>query len=162
MKQGSVFRQCFVNFCFRFPNLQPKDFEFDSKKYYCTDSDAKNDCDMKTSVFKDELLMELKKVLMDESNILKVGVENHYNVNYRGVRGNFIDKLPRSLLCQLKEIPLRTLQRSDVGSHALKDFLPKRGLFENKHFNSCAIVASAGGLKNSNLGQFIGKYVTYI
>lgn len=115
---------------------------------------------MKTSVFKDELLIELKKVLMDESNILKVGVENPYNVHYRGVRGNFGDKPPRTLLCQLKEIPLRTLQRSDVGSHPLRDFLPKRGLFENKSFNSCAIIASAGGLKNSNLGKFIGEFLT--
>lgn len=111
---------------------------------------------MKTSVFKDELLKELRKVFTDESNILKVGIENPYNVHYRGVRGNFMDKPPRSLLCQLKEVPLRTLQRMEVESHTLKGYLPKRGLFENKMFNSCAIIASAGGLKNSKLGRFIG------
>lgn len=138
--------------------MQPKDFEFDSKKYYCVESDAKIDCDIKTSIFKDQLLKELRKVFMDESNILKVGIENPYNVHYRGVRGNFVDKPPRSLLCALHEIPLRMLQRIDVGAHPLKNLLPKRGLFENKGFNSCAIIASAGGLKNSNLGKLIGKF----
>lgn len=142
---------------FRFPNLQPKDLEFDSKKYYCLKSDTKSDCDTKTELFKDVILKELRKVLMDEGNILKIGQENPYNVHYRGVRGSFEDKLPRTLLCQFKAIPLKILQRSDVGSHALREFLPKRGLFENKSFNSCAIIASAGGLKNSNLGKFIGK-----
>lgn len=112
---------------------------------------------MKTLVFKDELLKELRKVLTDESNILKVGIENPYNVHYRGVRGNFLDKPPRTLLCQLREIFLKTLQRMDVGSHIMRDFLPKRGLFEKRRFNSCAIIASSGGLSNSNLGSLIGK-----
>lgn len=151
------FSEACNNRCFRFPNLQPKDLEFDSKKYYCLERDSKGDCDMKTIAFKDEILRELRKVFMDESNILKVGVENPYNVDYRGVRGNFLDKPPRTLLCQLKEIAMRTLQRLDVGYHNLKHFLPTAELFDGKRFNSCAIIASSGALKNSNLGAFIGK-----
>lgn len=164
MTQGHVLgllNNKIINIIFRFPNLQPKDFEFDTKKYYCLKSDTKIDCDTKIAIFKDGILKELRKVLMDESNILKVGVENPYNVHYRGIRGSSDDKPPGILRCQLKAIPLKTLQRSDVGSHVLREFLPKRTLFENKNFNSCAIIASAGGLKNSKLGKFIGKFLLF-
>lgn len=141
----------------RFPNLQPKEFEIDTKKYHCWENDSANDCDKKTTTFKDNLMKELRKVFTDESNILKMGTENQYNVHYEGERGNFMSKSPNEVLCQLKKISLNTLTRSDTTFHPVKDYIPKRGLFENRRFNSCAIVASAGALKDSNLGSLIGK-----
>ncbi|CAH1183746.1 unnamed protein product [Phaedon cochleariae] len=142
----------------RFPNLQPKDFELDSERFSCLKNDSYRECDKKTSEFKENILKELRKVFTDESNILRTGKENPYNVNYRGSRGNFMEKSPKELLCLLKETSLKTLRRSDVGNHPLRDFIPKRALFENKRFNSCAIIASAGSLKNSNLGSFIDSH----
>lgn len=141
----------------RFPNLQPKEFEIDIKKYQCWQNDSANDCDKKTATYKGNLLKELRKVFTDESNVLKTGTENQYNVHYEGERGNFMNKSPNDLLCQLKKVPLSTLARSDTAFHPVKDYIPKRGLFENKRFNSCAIVASAGALKDSKLGSLIGK-----
>ncbi|KAJ8920933.1 hypothetical protein NQ315_015726 [Exocentrus adspersus] len=141
----------------RFPNLQPKEFELGTKKYRCWRNDSANDCDKKTSTFKEDLLKELRKVLTEESNVLKM-TENPYNVRYEGERSNYMDRSPKEILCQLKKTPLKTLTRSDIAFHPVKDYIPKRGLFENKRFNSCAIVASAGALKDSNLGPLIDSH----
>lgn len=141
----------------RFPNLQQKDFDLDSTKYMCLLNDSKTDCDKKTAEFKEKILKELSKVFSDESNILKIGTENPYNVQYRGIKSNYADKLAKTVLCQLMNTRLNTLRRNDVGTHPLKDYIPKRSLFENKRFNSCAVVSSSGALKDSGLGKFIGK-----
>lgn len=145
----------------RFPNLQNKDFELDTKKYICLKNEAQNECLDKSKEFKEKLLKELKRVLEDEGNILKVGAENPYNVTYEGLRSDFSSKTPEQVLCELKEIKIKTLKRGDVPKHfkQLNDHLPKRGVFENRRFNSCAIVASAGALKDSNLGKFIGTCI---
>lgn len=67
-------------------------------------------------------------------------------------------------MCDLKEIDFRTIRRSDEPfvRFDIKNFIPKRKLFENKHFNTCAIVSSAGALKGSNLGKLIGKHFKFI
>ncbi|CAH1984946.1 unnamed protein product [Acanthoscelides obtectus] len=142
----------------RFPNLQPQNLELGTKKYRCIESDTPNDCDRKTSEFKDNLIKELRRVFTEETNVLKPGNENRYNVQFRGVRGNYMDKTPSQLRCDLLNVPFTTLKRFDVRSHILKDYLPKRGFFENKRFNTCAIVSSAGALKGSNLGKFIDSH----
>lgn len=137
--------------------MQPKEFDLDSHKYHCKRNDTENDCDRKTSEFKDNIIKELRKVFTDESNILITGTLNQYDVQYKGVRGNYLERSPSDILCQLKTTALKLLKRIDVGLHPLKEYLPKRGLFENKRFNSCCIVSSAGALKGSGLGQLIGK-----
>ncbi|RZC32781.1 beta-galactoside alpha-2,6-sialyltransferase 1 [Asbolus verrucosus] len=144
----------------RFPNLQSKDFELDTKKYSCFKNDTKSECAKKSSEFKSKLLKELRRVLEDEGNVLKSGTENPYNVQYEGARGNFHDKTPKQIMCELRKIKIKTLKRGDVrgGPSNIGDFLPKRGLFENRKFNSCAIVASAGSLKDSNLGKTIDAH----
>ncbi|CAG9835211.1 unnamed protein product [Diabrotica balteata] len=142
----------------RFPNLQPKDFELDAKRYVCLKNDSSTNCDKKTAEFKENIVNELRRVFTDESNILRMGKQNPYNVHFRGFRGNFLEKPPEKVLCQLHDTALRTLKRGDVKHHPLKDFIPKRALFENKRFNSCAIVASAGSLKDSNLGSLIDAH----
>ncbi|KAG5893484.1 hypothetical protein JTB14_010535 [Gonioctena quinquepunctata] len=119
----------------RFPNLQPKDLDLDSNRFFCWKNDSIYDCDKKTSDFKENIMKEL-----------------------RGVRGNFMEKSPQEVLYQLKETPLNTLKRGDVGNQPMRDHIPKRSLFENKRFNSCAIVASAGALRDSNLGLLIDSH----
>ncbi|KAJ8942857.1 hypothetical protein NQ314_009919 [Rhamnusium bicolor] len=79
----------------RFPNLQPKEFELDTKKYICWKNDSSNDCDKKTSEYKENIIKELSKVFTDESNILKMGTENPYDVHYQGRRGNYMNKSPQ-------------------------------------------------------------------
>lgn len=142
----------------RFPNLQGKDFELDTKKFVCFKNDSSKTCSKKSQEFKEKILKELRRVLEDEGHILKIGAENPYNVQYEGTKGNFYDKTPKQITCELKKIQVKTLKKSDIdgGPSNLGDFLPKRNLFENRRFNSCAIVASAGALKDSYLGKKIG------
>ncbi|XP_044266356.1 beta-galactoside alpha-2,6-sialyltransferase 1 [Tribolium madens] len=144
----------------RFPNLQGREFELDTKKYICFKNDSFKNCSSKSLEFKEKILKELRRVLEDEGNVLKISAENPYNVQYKGTKGNFYDKTPKEIMCELKKIQVKTLKRGDVdrGPHNLGDFLPKRGLFENRKFNSCAIVASAGALKDSNLGKNIDAH----
>nr|XP_015836058.1 PREDICTED: beta-galactoside alpha-2,6-sialyltransferase 2 isoform X2 [Tribolium castaneum] len=144
----------------RFPNLQGREFELDTKKYICLKNDSFKNCSSKSLEFKEKILKELRRVLEDEGNVLKIGAENPYNVQYEGTKGNFYDKTPKEIMCELEKIQVKTLKRGDVagGPHNLGDFLPKRGLFENRNFNSCAIVASSGALKDSNLGKKIDAH----
>lgn len=145
----------------RFPNLQTKELELDTNKFRCFSNNSEDICLEKTTNFKIELLYELRRVFTDESNVFKTGVDalNPYNVFYKGQRENFNDKTAKQLLCELKNVVVRTVIRSDdpfnkldIGIH-----FPKNGLFEKKHFNTCAIIASSGSLKDSNLGALIGK-----
>lgn len=144
----------------RFPNLQNKEFEVDTKEYTCTEKDSTKECDKKILDYKENILKELRRVFTDETNILKAGVESRYNVQYKGNRGNYMNKNSKEILCELKRVTLKTLTKADV--HVkwsyLRDHLPKRSLFDGRNsYNSCAIVASAGSLKNSNLGNIIGR-----
>lgn len=146
----------------RFPHLQPKDFEMDTEKYRCKKSDSANDCDRKTLEYKEKILNELKRVFMDESNVLKWGLDspNPYNVHYVGIKGNHLNKPPSRVRCELKRVKLKTIKRTDkpFNSKDLRYLIPRRTLFENKHFNSCAVVASSGALSGSNLGKLIDSH----
>lgn len=61
-------------------------------------------------------------------------------------------------MCELKRVDFKTIRRFDEPfvRHEIRNFIPKRRLFENKRYGSCAIVSSAGALKGSNLGKLIG------
>lgn len=145
----------------RFPNLQDKDFEADTRKYDCGLKDNSSVCDVKTLQYKDAILKEMRKVFTAEGNFFRFGLENRYDVHYEGNRGNYINKNARQLLCELRKSgKVKTLRRVDLapGVHVLREFLPKRGIFENKYFNTCAVVASAGSLRYSKLGKVIGGY----
>lgn len=145
----------------RFPNLQDKDFQADTRKYDCTARDNTSECNTKTLEYKDAILKEMRKVFTAEGNFFRFGLENRYDVRYEGNRGNYINKNARQLLCQLKKSKVKTLRRLDLapGAHILREFLPKRGIFENKYYNTCAVVASAGSLRYSKLGKVIGRYI---
>lgn len=147
----------------RFPNLQMKELELDTDRFKCFKEDDHDTCAEKTISFKTELLYELRRVFSDESNVFKSGVEtqNPYNVNFKGKKGNFMDKTAQELLCELKDVVVRSVLKNDSPFDVLDigKFFPRKGLFEKKHFNSCAIISSAGSLKNSSLGTLIGKFV---
>lgn len=147
----------------RFPNLQNKELPLDTNRYKCFPNTTDTDCARKTTNFKNELLYELRRVFSDESNVFKSGMDMHnpYNVMFVGKRGNHGDKTWKQLMCELKSVQVRTVLRSDppfnrvdIGKH-----FPRKGLFERRHFNTCAIIASAGSLRNSSLGSLIGKRI---
>lgn len=76
----------------RFPYLQPEDFLLDTNKYKCdlaklNKSHLEDEgCVEKTKLYKEKILNELKRVFMDESNVLKWGSDdpNPYNVLFKG------------------------------------------------------------------------------
>lgn len=146
----------------RFPNLQNKELELDNDRFKCFKDDSEDACAEKTANFKNELLYELRRVFSDESNVFKTGVEtqNPYFVSYKGEKGNFMDKTAQELLCELKNVIVRSVLRNDSPFDVLDigKYFPRKGLFEKKHFNSCAIISSAGSLKNSSLGTMIGEF----
>lgn len=148
----------------RFPNLQNIDFKMDSPKFKCLRNDSTNDCDIKNVAYKEQLLKELKRVFMEESNVLRNKNKNPYNLKYNGSKGSFMNKNSEEVLCRFKEVQIKTIKRTDYpfSKNVFKDYLPKRDLFENKHFDTCAIVASAGSLKNSHLGNLIGKIFCFV
>lgn len=143
----------------RIPSSNTHQFQLDTEKYQCLRNDSQTNCSIKTTEFKEKLLTELSNTFEDESNILKSGnLNNTYNVHYVGPRENFRDKTPKQVLCELLNTKLQTLKRADIDvSESIKSSMPKREFFENKYFNSCAVIASSGALKHSNLGSFIGK-----
>lgn len=143
----------------RFPNLQDKDFEADTRKYTCFPEDTSTDCDEKILKYKDNILKEFRKVFTEESNIFKSGIESRYDVQYKGPRGNYMSKSSIQLGCELKKVRLKTLKKQDLQHilDPLREYLPKSSIFQGNSYNSCAVVASSGALKNSGLGEAIGK-----
>lgn len=146
----------------RFPNLQGDDFVLDTQKYTCLFNDSTNECDSKIKQYKEKILNELKRVFMDEGNVLKSGLDNQnpYNVQYKGARENHLNKDREVLMCEFKKVNVSTARRTQepFSRNVFKDFIPKRDFLENKKYKTCAIVASSGSLVNSRLGHFIDNH----
>lgn len=143
----------------RFANVRNSNFELDTKKYRCRRNTNGVTCLSRTTDYKEKLLREFRRVILDESSAFKSGSENPYNVQYEGPRESVESKDPAGVLCELKRVQFGTLKRLDLPVESyLRPYLPKRGIFENKFFNTCAIVASSGALYGSNLGKFIDSH----
>ncbi|XP_050302266.1 beta-galactoside alpha-2,6-sialyltransferase 2 [Anthonomus grandis grandis] len=141
-----------------FPSSNMHVLEFDSCQYCCQTNDNPQTCHNKTLSFKMQLLRELSNTVAEEANVLNKGnAENKYNVHYVGPKEDFTEKPAKVVLCELMNTKLNTLRRSEVEG-GLRASLPRRGFFENKAFNSCAVVASSGALRGSNLGNFIDSH----
>lgn len=136
----------------------------DTLKYTCLESDSSAECETKTLTYKERLLNELNKVLLEEGNVLRMKNGNRYNVRYVGGKGSGLPKSGTGLLCDLKNAQVSTIKRSNppFDTSVLRDYLPKKELFEKRRFSSCAVIASAGSLKNSNLGRIIGMYLLFL
>ncbi|XP_060517236.1 beta-galactoside alpha-2,6-sialyltransferase 1 [Cylas formicarius] len=142
----------------RLPSIRKKLIGLDSKEFFCLTNETNMDCNKKTLEFKKKLLAEFRNVLEEESDVFKTK-KNRYNVTYKGVQQDFQQKTTNQVLCELRDAQLNTLKRSDIKfPDSVKKYIPKRGFYETRTFNSCAVVASSGALKNSNLGSFIDSH----
>ncbi|XP_066974966.1 beta-galactoside alpha-2,6-sialyltransferase 1 [Macrobrachium rosenbergii] len=108
------------------------------------------------------LTVHLRTAQMDGGNIL-FKHENRYGVKFRGrrIQGN-PDK--DKLLCELKGTEVRSLRDGDepFTSQGVAKHFPSTNLLEGRHFNTCVVVSSAGSLRGSRLGNFIGEEVGYL
>lgn len=137
----------------RFGRIQNLFLKLDTKKYMCLQPDEKN-CRKKTGMFKHKVIMELERYLREKPP------GNDYNVSYDGAREMVKRKSNKELLCKFKrDVQSEILTRGKVMEYFqnISKYFPVKTLFQNKHFNTCALVSSAGSLINSNLGKFIGK-----
>ncbi|KAF5269316.1 hypothetical protein FQR65_LT02618 [Abscondita terminalis] len=141
----------------RFPSSQESEFVLDTTKFKCLENDTDFKCDAKTFEYKTQLLKELRRVSLDESSILKN--KNPYNVHYNGSRSS-TEKDFKQLLCLFQNVKIKTLTKYDHPfiNDTFKNIFPKKALLANKQFKSCAIVASAGSLTHSQLGNFIDSH----
>lgn len=117
----------------------------------------------KISKHKSQLMIQLRRVLHDESSVFKArgNGSNPYNVEYSGPRGAYDRKSARELVCALKKKGLvKTVLPEDepFKSMGLAKHFPKGSMFKDDQiFQSCAVVSSAGSLYGSDLGRMIGK-----
>ncbi|KAF6203875.1 hypothetical protein GE061_002210 [Apolygus lucorum] len=126
----------------------------------CKDCDTVNA--KRYSAFKSRLIIRLRSVLHDESNVFKSKLDNPYGVEFHGaVRSPNVPS--HQLLCRLKAavpvIPTITGEESAFLSSPIRYAVPKTPLLgPEERFNTCAIVSNAGALNGSNLGQIIDSH----
>ncbi|XP_071516178.1 uncharacterized protein SiaT [Panulirus ornatus] len=105
------------------------------------------------------LTVHLRTAQMDGGNIL-FKHENKYGVKYRGAkfRGH---PSREQLLCSFRGASVRTLRDGDqpFTSEGVAKHFPSTALLEGRYFNTCAIISSAGALRGSKLGNFIGQLI---
>lgn len=118
----------------------------------------------KISKHKSQLMIQLRRVLHDESSVFKARGEgsNPYNVEYNGPRGSYDKKTARELVCALKKSGVvRTVMKDDEPFKSMdqgKNF-PSQPLFgDDEIYESCAVVSSAGSLSGSHLGKTIDDH----
>ena len=114
-------------------------------------------------VYKDQLYSQLRNTVMDTGKQVQLeNFPNAYNVSYRGSFGEtFGSKSALEMLCDAKnKILISTLKRENKMFQKLKldRFFPRKSFLEGRHFNTCAVVSSAGSLKGSGLGTFIDSH----
>ncbi|BES97638.1 Glycosyltransferase family 29 (sialyltransferase) [Nesidiocoris tenuis] len=126
----------------------------------CKDCDAANA--KRYSAFRSKLVIRLRSVLHDESNVFKSKLDNPYSVEFKGVARS--PKIPASnLLCRLKHVvpSVTTITGEEPAfkDSPIRQAVPKTKLFEpNERYNTCAIVSNAGALNGSNLGRIIDSH----
>jgi hypothetical protein len=117
--------------------------------------------------YKSQLVVHLRRVLLEESSVFKAHGEgnNPYNVHYVGPRGSYVSKSVHELICSLRKKVgiIRTISGLDkpFTRQGLKELFPRAPIFTAK-YNTCAIVTNAGSLFRSGLGSFIGELVCII
>ncbi|XP_014271557.1 beta-galactoside alpha-2,6-sialyltransferase 1 isoform X1 [Halyomorpha halys] len=131
--------------------------KFSSNCHNCDEATAK-----RLSAFKNRLIIRLRSVLHDESNVFKSKQDNPYNVQYHGLQRS--SNIPRDqLLCRLREIlpsvPTITGKEPAFSDRPLEYAVPNRPLLgPQERFSSCAIVSNAGALNSSGLGRIIDSH----
>nr|CAD7458498.1 unnamed protein product [Timema tahoe] len=118
----------------------------------------------RVSAHKSQLVVQLRRVLLEESSVFKAKGDsnNPYNVQYAGPRGTYTEKSVQQLVCELKQrVDMRTLSKEDepFRSLGLAESFPDAPLFDERRcYNTCAIVSNAGSLYKSGLGAFIDSH----
>ncbi|KAJ8734068.1 hypothetical protein PYW07_014619 [Mythimna separata] len=141
----------------RFPNLHRPLLEFDSNKYICDDL-LSSDCQEQTAEFKELLLKEFHRVLMGASKVFASGLDAHntYDVRYNSSHRRKGSR--HEVMCALKGVKIRTVTADDEPFRRLGFKIPRAPLQEGRHYNTCAVVTSAGALLGSGLGKFIDSH----
>ncbi|XP_059479727.1 beta-galactoside alpha-2,6-sialyltransferase 2 isoform X2 [Neocloeon triangulifer] len=114
---------------------------------------------------KTQLVVEMRRVLLDEGSIFAKD-KNVYGVKYTGTKGTMKKTPPREIVCSLKKSAnLRMLKRKDEPFQTLgmDDLFPAKPIFSKQReqkqpFRSCAVIASAASLLDSQLGNFIDSH----
>ncbi|XP_069689641.1 beta-galactoside alpha-2,6-sialyltransferase 2 [Periplaneta americana] len=112
---------------------------------------------------KSQLVVQLRRVLLEESSVFKARGEgnNPYNVQYAGPRGSYVGKNVQQLVCALRHKvgSMHTVGSQDepFRSLGLGQLFPETPIFMDK-YNTCAIVTNAGSLFGSGLGTFIDMH----
>ena len=115
-------------------------------------------------VYKDQLFSQFRNTVMDTGKQVEgANFPNTYNVSYKGTFGEKLgsNKSPHDILCDAKQkTTLSTFRRDNQMFQKLNldRFFPKKSLLQERHFNTCAVVSSAGSLKGSGLGSFIDTH----
>lgn len=143
----------------RFPNIHKPLLEFDSDKYFCDDF-LSADCEERTAEFKELLLKEFHRVLMGESKVFRSGLDAHNTYDVKYDSSNRKEASKKEVMCSLKAVKVRTVRASDEPFARLGFKIPRLALHQGRHYNTCAVVTSAGALLGSRLGDFIGKPIT--
>ncbi|XP_026726043.1 beta-galactoside alpha-2,6-sialyltransferase 2 [Trichoplusia ni] len=141
----------------RFPNIHKPLLEFDSDKYFCDDF-LSADCEERTAEFKELLLKEFHRVLMGESKVFRSGLEAHNTYDVRYDSSNRKEASKKEVMCSLKAVKVRTVRASDEPFARLGFKIPRLALHQGRHYNTCAVVTSAGALLGSRLGDFIDSH----
>jgi hypothetical protein len=117
--------------------------------------------------YKSQLVVHLRRVLLEESSVFKAHGEgnNPYNVHFVGPRSSYVGKSVHELVCSLRKKvgTIRTINGLDepFKGQGLRELFPKAPIFTAK-YNTCAIVTNAGSLFGSGLGSFVGELVCIV
>ncbi|KAL4709155.1 hypothetical protein ACJJTC_008083 [Scirpophaga incertulas] len=95
---------------------------------------------------------------MSESKVFRTGLEsqNIYDVKYD--RRNYRERTIHEVLCDLRQIAVRTVRAEDEPFARLGYRIPRFALKEGRMYNTCAVVTNAGALLGSRLGEFIDSH----
>ena len=115
-------------------------------------------------VYKEQLFSQLRNTVIDTAKqVNDANFPNAYNVTYKGRLADNNTQHPSQMdmLCDAKnKIKLNTFTKENEMFRKLNldRFFPKASLLDSLHFNSCAVVSSAGTLQKSGLGSFIDSH----
>lgn len=114
-------------------------------------------CDGKLQALKNEVLLQMRRVLHDESSVFKT--DNPYRVTYQGSRAPLAGHSRQDIRCRIKAAGLRTLTKSDSPFDRLPlgPLLGNGDVFQGRHFASCAVISNAASLLDSRSGPLIGN-----
>lgn len=133
-----------------FPINRNKQLPFSPTNYKCNQKNSIV-CQNKTTMFRDKILNELKTSM---SNVQVT--TNYYNVEFEPLDG---DKYHPSCMILDSKVRYLTINDAPFDSSQFGYLFPKRQLFDGQPISrdkSCIIVSSAGSMRRSRLGKFIG------